>query len=584
MKIIFNEVVMQNFLSVGDSPVSITLDSHPLTLIRGDNGCGKTTLTSSIPFALFGKTPRGVNKSQYVNSINKKNCLVTITFTIDEKDEYTIRRGIKPNIFEIYKNGTLVDQDSSVHDYQSHLEKKILRFNYQTFVQIVFLAASSYTPFMLLSAAQKREIIEELLDISIFSKMKKVLKDRISVTREAIKKSENDLQLKKQEFRHVKEINKILSSKYYEKRDEIRETISDAQSRLDDLESNVLEKLNGEIAAMEKKIRKKNHAELSETLEKFIRSHATMEQRINGSKEKIAFFQDKSVCPSCEQAINDENAKKLIERQNEIIKNTEMMLEEIISVESSVRESLNEIEMMEKEHTSLINEKKTAMADARQCKKVISDAQQEFIRIESEMERKKNNKENNQDESEIANEIVDISERKDDEKRQLEYYSLIDSFLKDKDGIKSFMISSYIPKINQILNEYLQMFDFFVSFTFDENFNETIKSRHRDTFTYSSFSAGQQARIDLSILFVWREIAKLRNSVQTNLLCLDEVFDSSLDQVGEERLVEILQQESEINGTNVFVISHSDGIKGMDFDREIAVRKPRMFSEIEIGG
>ena len=591
----FLSVSYKNFLSTGNTPIEVVLNTHPFTLIDGTNGAGKSLLQNSISFAIFGKSQRGINKPQYVNSINKKDCLVELKFRRSNEPEtiYTIRRGVKPNKFEIYKNKALLNQDSSVRDYQKYLEQEILGFNYTVFNQIVFLSSKSYIPFMKLTTAQRREVIEELLSIDIFSKLKVVLKEKIDSSKQKLDDlttSCSQLKFKLQSHRDymkvleeqsnadVSRLKKELNSKTDEQLS-IQTQIRKKESDLIELTTSLQESIDNSSGSPQ--IAPEINPDNIQTKEKDLhRNFIQCETSLKSIRKSLEFFTKTDKCPTCNQFIDsiqkDKNIKKLQKEQE--------------NVESSL-DILNKVQELfdkkQKEFTEINEKLRLIKTDISQLEYQYDQLTQEKDSISEQIA--KNKQKTSLDEYRTKEkEYVDLYEtllekKAAEQEWQYTYLTRMSDLLKDN-GIKAQMIRQYIPLINRLLNHYLAKMNFFVSFHFDENFNETILSRHRDSFSYESFSSGQQSRIDLALLFVWREIAKKRNSAACNLLFLDEVFDSSLDKVGVEDLITILTENSEPNKENVYVITHSDEIKqGAElFSRKIHVSKPKNFTEIQM--
>lgn len=530
--IVFKTLKWKNFLSTGNAFTEINFQKSPNTLIVGENGSGKSTMLDALCYVLFNKPFRSINKPQLMNSINDKGLEVHISFDVGT-NSYEIRRGIKPNIFEIYCNGSMIDQDAALRDTQKYLEESILKLNYKSFTQIVILGSASFTPFMQLPLGQRREIIEDILDIQIFTVMNSVLKDKISHLKDTIRDIESDVEVSKQKA--------LLQKKYIDTLENDKKTkIDDIQGQINDIEQLIsnLTKSSGEVTS--KKDSLGNPEAKKAQLEKYKEKFATQIKKVKGELE---FYENHDDCPTCKQGIpHDFKSQIKTERERKIdelqVATSEVekqyaelnsVLEEFISLSDKVIEINNEIITNQKYLTRL-------NAEITHAKANVADIQTERKKLK-----------------ELAKLVVSNEKLKSEKSEEQHYLNMAASLLKDT-GIKTRIIRQYLPVINKLVNKYLAAMDFFVQFDLDEKFNETIKSRHRDNFSYASFSEGEKQRIDLALLFTWRTIAKMKNSAATNLLILDEVFDSSLDNNGTDYVMSLL---STIGAdTNVFVISH----------------------------
>jgi DNA repair exonuclease SbcCD ATPase subunit len=563
----FRNVRWKNLLSTGNYFTEIKLDSTSNTLIVGNNGSGKSTMLDAICFALFGKAFRNINKPNLVNSINSKDTVVEVEFDAGNKS-YKIVRGIKPNVFEIYQDGILLNQDSAARDYQEFLEKFILKLNYKSFTQIVILGSASFTPFMQLSASDRRAIIEDLLDIQIFSSMNSVVRERLSGNKDSIQSTKNDLEVTKKIYdvkkKHHDELQQDKQAKVNEYASEIqscREAIRTLHREIDDLErqKEVYTEVCSKIPENEKKIIALKKIE------------SQIESKISKVGTDRNFYEHNADCPTCRQTIT--------------LESKERHMGDLLSKEQELASGLTEL------HTK-ITEQETLMLSLR------SDEQQlHNIRIEiatkqtgksglelaiTKLEKQitdLQNTQNTQDGSELK-ELQDTYESLQGQLRELldekSYYEAAATLLKDS-GIKTKIIKQYLPIINKLVNKYLASLDFFVNFTLDESFKEVIKSRHRDDFSYHNFSEGEKQRIDMALMLTWRAVAKLKNSANTNLLILDEVFDSSLDTSGTEELMKILHMLEDVN---LYVISHKGDILHDKFTNVIKFDKVKNFSRI----
>jgi len=570
--ILFKSVSYKNFLAAGNNPIKIDLNSHGTTLIVGQNGAGKSTIIEALVFALFNKSFRKVNKNQLINSINEKDCLVEVEFSIGSTD-WKVRRGIKPAVFEIYKNGNILDQASSAVDQQKWFEQTILKLNYKSFTQIVVLGSSTFVPFMQLPAASRREVIEDLLDIKIFSTMNVILKDRIKTTGEELKETENQIQFLKEKaelqqnfIRTIESQNKKTIDQKKEKIESLNNDIIDCESKISEMENQIKQKeqeLEG-YKSIEKELK---------TLEKH--SHG-FSARIKDFEKSKKFYADNDTCPTCNQGLSEDLKSAAIKDGDKEIAKCQKALQKVETDISDINTKIDE-------KNNIVNTISDYTYEIRKFVNTIT-SNNKFIRdIEDEINDLKTNRGNAEVEkrklAEIAGEGLavqkNISRLKDDRRN----YDLISSLLKDT-GIKSMIIKKYLPVMNKLINQYLQMLDFYVNFTLDEEFNESIKSRFRDDFTYSSFSEGEKMRIDLALMFTWRSVAKLKNSANTNLLILDEVFDSSLDVAGTEDFLRILRGVTD--GSNIFIISHKGELLHDKFDRVMKFEKVKNFSKVSV--
>ena len=562
----FEQLSFKNFLSTGDKATIIKLDNSSATLIVGANGAGKSTMLDALSFALFGKPHRNITKPQLVNSINNKHCEVEVIFSIG-KNRYRVFRGIKPNRFEIYKNDTLLNQESHSRDYQKVLECNILKLNHKSFHQVVVLGSSSFIPFMKLPTGQRRGVIEDLLDINIFTKMNTLTKERFSKLKNEINASSNQIMLLEEKIRlqrkHIDDLKQIdlnQAAKNEKKVQELEDEIELLKSRNETLKTDFDERYPKVSNALKDMLDDKNKLHHEET---------HFKSNIKTIVKEAKFYEKNHECPTCTQKIDLDFKKtkqdELKQRAESVAKSLEATKEELnnltaeISRISKEQDELNEIQNnirsnsisidnLTNQITSLESNKDTQSIDTTEAEEALNFDINEVSRIDSERKKQSHVK---------------------------AYFEAIFELLKDT-GIKTKIIRQYLPVMNKLINQYLQILDFFVSFNLDESFNETIKSRHRDTFSYSSFSEGEKQRIDLALLFSWRHIAKMKNSANTNLLILDETFDSSMDADGVDNLIKILHTLRK--DTNVFIISHKQDLLDGKFPAKIEFKKNNNFS------
>ena len=566
--IIFKTVRWRNFLSTGNNFIEIQLDRNPTTLIIGENGAGKSTVLDALCFGLFGRPFRNINKPQLLNSINNRNCVVEIEFQIGSK-KLKVIRGIKPNIFEIYINGKMYNQDANVRDYQKYLEQQILKLNYRSFSQVVILGSSTFIPFMQLRARHRREVVEEILDIQIFSLMNMLLKMKLrdiandiknteyqyELTREKIalhKKYIEDMKKNKKEF--INEKSSLLASN----EEEIFKKKSDINSHL-----NNNKKLLLQISDNDKVI--KTHIKLKD-----IRS--TLREKKKNNAGMVEFFEGNADCPTCEQHIDENFKENMIRKyQEEVNKFIDALIElkEMLLKSNKRQDIISEIAKTIRENEVHVAKENSSIT---QLEKFNSTLQLEIDQLQSGAISKPDYDKLKK----LELKMVDVEKQKRELKEDQTYSEAVRNMLQDT-GIKTKIIKQYLPIMNKLINTYLTAMEFYVNFTLDESFTETIKSRYRDEFTYDSFSEGEKMRIDLALLFTWRAIAKMKNSTNTNLLMLDEIFDSSLDSTGTDEFLKILNT---LGGENVFVISHKQDALSDKFKSTIKFEKTKNFSHV----
>ena len=567
--IIFRAVRWKNLLSTGNYFTEIKLDSNANTLVVGENGSGKSTMLDALCFGLFGKAFRNVNKPQLINSINGKDCVVEIELDCNNKS-YKIIRGIKPNVFEIYQNGDLLNQDAAIRDYQEYLEKFILKMNYKSFTQIVILGSASFVPFMQLSTSDRRNIIEDLLDIQIFSTMNSLVKDKLSTNKDATGTKKYDIDLTKQKYdlekKHVDELKQNNDEKVKEYEGEI-------------LSSNqTIQALHAEIANASGQVEVYStdvalQTETESKVKKLGKLESQIESNLSKFQKDISFFQHNDDCPTCRQSIATEFKEGQIQSLQTKTTQCEIGLKDLEAKLLDEQAKLNKIAETQKAIQKL-------QIDIATKNTSINEVNKYIVKIDKEILALKETKGSTQlQETQLQELASQLRQLESDLKELIEektYYEAATSLLRDT-GIKTKIIKQYLPIINKLVNKYLSSLDFFVNFNLDESFKETIKSRHRDDFSYHNFSEGEKQRIDMALMLTWRAVAKLKNSSNTNLLILDETFDSSLDTTGTEELMKILHM---LEGVNLFVISHKGDILQDKFLNVIRFGKEKNFSRI----
>jgi DNA repair exonuclease SbcCD ATPase subunit len=569
--IVFKNLRWKNFLSTGNNWSEVNIQKATTTLVVGHNGAGKSTMLDALAFALFGKAHRNISKNQLVNSINKKGTLVEVVFTVSGS-EFKIIRGIKPNIFEIWKNGVVINQDSHAKEYQKVLEQNILKLNHKSFHQIVVLGSSSFIPFMQLSANHRKDVIEDLLDINVFSKMNGLLKEQMSCMREKMKDVSHKIELGKTQAEAQKKYIKDVKALNKEAKQEKLKLISDYR-----YEIKTLNEQNGSLSTLVEERLPSLTSSKQETQTK-IQELTTFRARFKADIKKLVsdvkFFEENDTCPVCTQSITEETKRSHIVEG----KGRAKELSDALSTADS---------SLERRQAALLDTE-AGLVEVQNSQSEIHANNQSISNFQSAVDRTQMEIDNIGKGADVGLAISDLESMMQDTDLQVEsklkinedyqYGQVIAAMLKDT-GIKTKIIKQYLPVINKLCNQYLQILDFYVHFNLDESFSETIRSRHRDDFTYDSFSEGEKQRIDLALLFTWRQIAKMKNSVATNLLILDETFDSSLDHEGVDNLMKIIYTLGD--ETNVFVISHKGEILEGRFANKIEFIKDKNFSKLK---
>ena len=568
--IVFEKVRWKNFLSTGNVFSEIDLQRSRTNLIVGHNGSGKSTILDALTFSLFGKPFRKISKSMLVNSVNEKDTIVEIEFSIG-KNSYQVIRGIKPNKFMVYCNGQPWDEDAKAVDQQKNLEQNVLKMNFKSFTQIVVLGSSTFVPFMRLPGQQRREIIEDILDIQVFSVMNSRLKDKIRENNEEIKDLDYQLHLLEEKIelqkQYMLELKKKTDAEIDKKKEKIKEYQQEEESSLGNIRD-----LTDQVTNLSTEM--EEYSKSSSKLKKLNTFLIKLNQKLQTCKKEHEFFEDNHVCPTCTQDLSDEfRADKIEEGKTKLdemnvgyeelqtaIKDEEKRNEKFLELTQEVNTKNTTITNINYQLMSIRSNIDEISKEIKELEGSTPDKKAEFVKLEGLIEDKKATKKN-----------CAVS------KKDRDVLQVATTLLKDS-GIKTRIIKTYLPTMNKLINQFLQSMDFYVNFTLNENFEETIKSRYRDVFSYESFSEGEKARIDISLLLTWRSIAKLKNSVDTNLLILDEIFDGSLDQSGTSDLGWILRNFDD--NTNVFVISHKT-ILDDKFDRTITVNKDKNYSTLE---
>jgi DNA repair exonuclease SbcCD ATPase subunit len=567
--ITFRSVKWRNLLSTGNYWTEIKLDGNDNTLIVGGNGSGKSTMLDALCFGLFGKAFRNINKPNLINSINGKDCSVEVVFSVNNKT-YRIVRGIKPNVFEIYCDGLMLNQDAAARDYQEYLEKFILKMNYKSFTQIVILGSASFTPFMQLSASDRRSIIEDLLDIQIFSTMNGVLKEKLNENKDTVSTKKNEIVLAEQKIElhseHIEQRKIGNQTKIAQHETEILTN----QTHVQNLHSQV-ETMSAQVIEYTNEISKK--LEIENKVKSITKLESQIENNLSKYRKDIGFFQTSDSCPTCRQSIAQVFKDKELTSLTDKAQKCEHGLSELAQKLNEEQAKLTTFNEIQKKIQKI-------QVDIASTNATINATNKYISKLNSEIESLRSLKDNTENEERQLKLLQSqVAESKKELKELLEqktYFEVASVLLKDS-GIKTKIIKQYLPVINKLVNKYLAALDFFVNFNLDESFKETIKSRHRDDFSYHNFSEGEKQRIDMALMLTWRAVAKLKNSSNTNLLILDETFDSSLDTNGTEELMKLLNM---LEGVNLFVISHKGDILQDKFANTIRFVKEKNFSRI----
>ena len=568
MSILFTQLRWKNFLSTGNIFTEIDLNRTTNTLIVGENGAGKSTILDAVTYVLFGKPFRKINKPQLLNTITRKDMVVEIDFAIGQH-KYTIRRGIKPNLFEVLQNDELINQSAEMRDYQEHLEKHILKMNFKSFCQVVMLGSASFVPFMQLPAGQRREIIEDLLDLQIFTTMNSILKDKVSLNTSELRDIASDQKV-------LTEKIKLIQEHLLEKQNSNEKIIAEKKERIADTNVQIVDlgkkywELNVENDTLKEQL--VDEKSISTRIDKLAQLRHQIEAKRAVIDKDIKFFEKHDNCPTCTQAISKDFRDITVDSK---VKETETINDGLIKLAKQYDESNVKLQQIIDVRT-MINNNSMIQHSYKSKIDALADYRDE---LEAEIKgiAKTHADDGDRKLEDLEVELNSVAERYNNSMDEKQVLSAASMLLKDG-GIKAKIIKQYIPIINKLINKYLSAMDFFVQFELDEEFNETIKSRFRDEFSYASFSEGEKMRINLAILFTWRAVAKLRNSASTNLLIMDEVFDSSLDTNGTEEFFKILQQLT--SDTNTFIISHKGDQLYDKFEKVLKFEKKQNFSRL----
>ena len=568
----FRRIRWRNFLSTGNVFTEIDFTKSKTTLIVGENGAGKSTILDALSFVLYNKPFRNINKPQLVNAINKKDLLVEIEFSIGLQ-KYKVVRGIKPSVFEVYQNNKMLNQDSTVRDYQEVLEKHILKLNHKSFCQVVVLGSASFVPFMQLPSMHRREVIEDLLDIQIFSTMNTLLKNKTQVLTTEVSDNSYNIDLTNEKIQINEDMVNTLRKNSEEEAIIKQKEISDANIRIV-TEKSKINQLQQEIKELQEQIF--DHQKTKSKQQKLEVLRSQIESKILKLQKDIEFFEEHDNCPTCKQQIDNQFKCDTIVSRKDQISETESGIEKLLEELSNVNNRLNVITDINNQIINLNMNVTVHNTNISGLNEYIGKVSAEITKLSETL---KNNNNDLNKLSVLKSQLNKLEEDRFILSKKMETYKLALVILKDT-GIKSKIIKQYVPIINKLINKYLAAMDFFVNFELDESFNETIKSRFRDEFSYASFSEGEKMRINLAILFTWRAIAKLRNSASTNLLIMDEIFDGSLDSSGTEEFMKIINQLTP--DTNTFIISHKTDQLSDKFENVIRFTKVKNFSQVAL--
>ena len=570
--ITFKTVKWKNLLSSGNKFTTIELNRSSTTLIVGDNGAGKSTLLDALCFGLYGKGFRNLKKDLLINSINMKDLVVEVEFDVGNKS-YKVIRGAKPNKFELYLGKTLVNQDATMRDYQDHLEKNILKMSHRSFTQVAILGSANFTPFMQLRARDRRKLVEDLLDISIFSTMKDILRKKIANHNVEVKETGHEIDLLEERINGLNEQLSALQKNRDEQISKYEKTVKETEDNIQSLMGNIDEKTEN-VVALESTI--KNQDSTQDKLKQVVELEKQLETARKKAIADIEFYEDHDNCPTCKQDLDDEHKEKCIKEKQDKVAEIKTALSTLDQQVKDLNDELQRIIKVSEEITEIQREIGLAQTEVTSNQKYIHKLNGQI----EELRKNISGDDGVQDRLTTSEETLStLLSKKEDLTNRSHYFEIATLLLRDE-GIKSKIIKQYVPIMNKLINKYLANLEFYVGFELDENFEETIKSRFRDVFKYDNFSQGEKMRVDLALLFTWRAVARMKNSVNTNLLILDEVFDSSLDNQGTEDFLRLLNTLTE--KTNAFIISHKGDQLYDKFEEVIRFEKHKNFSRIAV--
>jgi len=568
--IVFKKIKYRNFLSTGNTPIEVDLRKSPTTLIIGQNGSGKSTLLDALCWALFNKPFRIIKKEQMINTINQSDCEVEIDFEVGTK-QYKVKRGVKPNLFEIYCNGQLIDQNASNIDYQKYLERNIMKLNYRSFIQVVILGSSLYEPFMKMKSRYRKEAVEEILDIKVFSHMDWMLRDQQGQLSKEILDVRHKCDLietkYETELKHFNALSDLNTNDIDDKKEQLEKN-----NKANETYTLKVEELNKEIDSIKDELQGKE--EVDNKLKQLLKMETKIEHNLHGHKKNLEFFQENDNCPTCTQPLEAEfRGEKIAYEKGKITvleDGVKKLTEEVVKME----EKVNHFGAISKKLSDLYVDIAKVNTSLEQLNSYSDKIHEEILQLEN---KQTDSKKIATDLQQLKEELEQVKVQRDKVTNDKKYVDVLREVLSEK-GAKTQIIRKFLPIMNTLINQYLQSMDLYVSFHLDEEFNETVKSRHRDTFVYNSFSEGEKLRIDLALLFTWRTIAKMKNSVNTNLLILDEIFDSSLDAQGTDDFFKIINK---LNNENIFIISHKGDIMFDKFTNIMKFEKYKNFTRLQ---
>jgi len=568
--IVFKKIKYRNFLSTGNTPIEVDLRKSPTTLIIGQNGSGKSTLLDALCWALFNKPFRIIKKEQMINTINQSDCEVEIDFDVGTK-QYKVKRGVKPNLFEIYCNGQLIDQNASNIDYQKYLERNIMKLNYRSFIQVVILGSSLYEPFMKMKSRYRKEAVEEILDIKVFSHMDWMLRDQQGQLSKEILDVRHKCDLietkYETELKHFNALSDLNTNDIDDKKEQLEKN-----NKANETYTLKVEELNKEIDSIKDDLQKKE--EVDNKLKQLLKMETKIEHNLHGHKKNLEFFQENDNCPTCTQKLEPEfRGEKIAYEKGKITvleDGVKKLTEEVVKME----EKVNHFGAISKKLSDLYVDIAKVNTSLEQLNSYSDKIHEEILQLEN---KQTDSKKIATDLQQLKEELEQVKVQRDKVTNDKKYVDVLREVLSEK-GAKTQIIRKFLPIMNTLINQYLQSMDLYVSFHLDEEFNETVKSRHRDNFVYNSFSEGEKLRIDLALLFTWRTIAKMKNSVNTNLLILDEIFDSSLDAQGTDDFFKIINK---LNNENIFIISHKGDIMFDKFTNIMKFEKYKNFTRLQ---